>query len=150
MRASFPCVRPVEAADRRIALGSDHGLSPSGRSRRRPRWRAGAGGSDDEQVIAAAAAEGRILVSADTNFGSPLPFRIVGLRAWWVLRLARRDLDGQAALLISALAEFEGRWASGSCESHAWTRARLTRGPVGTARLVVCDGPPGRLRRLKY
>ncbi len=72
------------------------------------------GGADDEQVIAAAAAEVRILFSADTDFGSLLALSHRRAPSVVVLRRAPHGLDSQAALLISALAELEGPLGEGA------------------------------------
>ena len=89
------------------------------------------GGADDEQVIAAAAAEGRILISADTDFGSLLALSHRRAPSVVVLRRAPHGLDSQAALLISALAELEGPLGEGAAVSLMPGHARIRRLPIG-------------------
>ena len=48
-----------------------------------------------------------------------------------VLRRAPHDLDGQAALLISALAELEGPLGEGAAVSLMPGQARIRRLPIG-------------------
>ncbi len=130
MKARFRCVRPVEAAHRRIALGSDHNPTPSAGHDAVHIGELDLGGADDERVMAAAAAEGRILISADTDFGSLLALSHRRAPGVVVLRRAPHGLDGQAALLISALVELEGPLGEGAAVSLMPGHARIRRLPI--------------------
>jgi predicted nuclease of predicted toxin-antitoxin system len=130
MRARSRCVRPVEAAHRRIALGSDHSQLQAAGHDAVHVGELGLGGADDEQVVAAAA-EGRILVFADTDFGSRLALSHRRAPSVVVLRRAPHGLDGQAGLLISSLVELEGPLGEGAAVSLLPGHAPVRRLPIG-------------------
>ena len=91
----------------------------------------GLGGAADEQVMTAAAVQGRVLVSTDTDFGGLLALSQCQAPSVVVLRRAPHDLDAQVALLISALAELERALREGAGVSLMPGHARIRRLPIG-------------------
>jgi predicted nuclease of predicted toxin-antitoxin system len=88
--------------------------------------------SDDRVVLERAAAEGRILVSADTDFGTLLA------RMRWAVpsvilfrRESARFPDKQAALLLTHLPAFEAAALQGSVIVIEETRIRIRQLPIG-------------------
>ena len=88
--------------------------------------------TDDEELFDLAAAEGRTVVSADTDFGALLALR--GQMRPSVILFRRgtpRRPDLQAALLIANLLVIESELERGAIVAFYDTRIRIRRLPIG-------------------
>lgn len=87
-------------------------------------------GALDEQVMAAAAAQTRVLISADTDFGDLLALGRRPGPSVVILRRVSHNVDGQAALLVAALAQLEDVLLEGAVVSLSPDRARIRKLPI--------------------
>lgn len=88
-------------------------------------------GAEDDAVLSAAAAQGRVLVAADTDFTALLALGQLGAPSVVVLRRSSHDPDAQAGLLIAALAELDEPLQQGAAVSLSPFEARIRRLPIG-------------------
>jgi predicted nuclease of predicted toxin-antitoxin system len=112
----------VELAERLAAAGHDavH-VASYGLSR-----------ADDEEVLARSAAEGRVLVSADTDFGGLLAAREVVVPSVVLFRRrTRRRPHEQAMILLTNLAAVEEDLDTGAIAVLAGAGIRIRRLPIG-------------------
>ena len=112
----------VELAERLAAAGHDtvH-VASYGLSR-----------ADDEEVLARAAAEGRVLVSADTDFGGLLAAREVVVPSVVLFRRrTRRRPHEQAMILLTNLAVIEEDLDTGAIAVVDDAGIRIRRLPIG-------------------
>jgi predicted nuclease of predicted toxin-antitoxin system len=85
----------------------------------------------DEEILARATSENRIIVSADTDFGALLAARGTSKPSFVLLRCNIRRPDEQAAMLVAnlpALAEMLAKGAIAVVEDH---RIRIRHLPIG-------------------
>jgi predicted nuclease of predicted toxin-antitoxin system len=88
----------------------------------------------DDVVFDRAATEGRVLVSADTDFGAILALRAVSRPSLILLRRGdNRSPDRQATLLLSNLAAIEEPLIAGCVAVFDDARIRIRRLPIGGA-----------------
>ena len=112
----------VELAERLAAAGHDavH-VASYGLSR-----------ADDEKILARAAAEGRVLVSADTDFGGLLAARDVVVPSVVLFRRrTRRRPHEQAMILLTNLAVVEEDLDTGAIAVVDDAGIRIRRLPIG-------------------
>ena len=112
----------VELAERLAAAGHDavH-VASYGLSR-----------ADDEEVLARSAAEGRVLVSADTDFGGLLAAREVVVPSVVLFRRrTRRRPHEQAMILLTNLAVVEEDLDTGAIAVVDDAGIRIRRLPIG-------------------
>ena len=112
----------VELAERLAAAGHDavH-VASYGLSR-----------ADDEEVLARSAAEGRVLVSADTDFGGLLAARDVVVPSVVLFRRrTRRRPHEQAMILLTNLAVVEEDLDTGAIAVVDDAGIRIRRLPIG-------------------
>lgn len=112
----------VELAERLAAAGHDavH-VASYGLSR-----------ADDEEILARAAAEGRVLVSADTDFGGLLAARDVVVPSVVLFRRrTRRRPHEQAMILLTNLAVVEEDLDTGAIAVVDDAGIRIRRLPIG-------------------
>lgn len=84
----------------------------------------------DEAVFELAEKEGRVVVSADTDFGTLLALRGVARPSVILFRHgAERDPDRQAALLLSSLVDLEAHLLVGALATIEPTRIRIRQLP---------------------
>ena len=88
--------------------------------------------ADDEQILARAAAENRVLVSADTDFGGLLASRDSVVPSVVLFRRrTRRRPDEQAAILLANLAAIEKDLDAGAIAIIEDQDVRIRRLPIG-------------------
>ncbi len=112
----------VELAERLAAAGHDDvHVASYGLSR-----------ADDEEILARAAAEGRVLVSADTDFGGLLAARDVVVPSVVLFRRrTRRRPHEQAMILLTNLAVVEEDLDTGAIAVVDDAGIRIRRLPIG-------------------
>jgi predicted nuclease of predicted toxin-antitoxin system len=91
---------------------------------------AGLGGQPDEQVMALAEREHRVLVSADTDFGELLAKSAVLAPSVILLRRSDKRAESLAGVLLANLGQVADALAAGSLIVIADNRIRLRRLPV--------------------
>lgn len=88
--------------------------------------------AEDEEVFARAASEGRVLVSADTDFGTLLALRHASTPSIVLFRrLAQRAPLLQVALLLANLPNVGGVLERGSIVVIEESRVRIRALPIG-------------------
>lgn len=94
--------------------------------------------ADDSIIFARAAADDRVVISADTDFGTLLAQTTAGKPSVILLRRQRgRKPVAQAALVVANLPQLLGSLELGCVAVIEQTRVRVRRLPMGGA------GPPG-------
>ncbi len=88
--------------------------------------------ADDAEILARAATEGRVLVSADTDFGGLLAARDVSVPSVVLFRRrTRRRPHEQAMILLTNLANVEPDLDAGAIAVIDDTGIRIRRLPIG-------------------
>jgi predicted nuclease of predicted toxin-antitoxin system len=128
MNASFRSGSPREIPDRRVPPGPDGGSAA--RSRPRLRNELGSGGKPDEQIMAAADRENRIVVSADTDFGELLANAPVLAPSVILLRRTDKQARSLAAVILANLEQVTDDLAAGALIVISDTRIRARRLPM--------------------
>lgn len=90
-------------------------------------------GADDETVMAAARAEERVLVSADTDFGELLALGAHASPSLMLLRRAQHRPEEQAALVLEAAEIAAPELEGGAVVVVSSDRLRIRRLPIGPA-----------------
>jgi predicted nuclease of predicted toxin-antitoxin system len=93
---------------------------------------AGLVSASDATILAAADADGRVVVSSDTDFGAILARRDLSSPSFVLIR-HMNDLtpDAQAELLVAAIADAEAELLAGAVVSIGRGRLRVCRLPFG-------------------
>ena len=85
----------------------------------------------DEQILGAAADQNRVIISADTDFGTLLATTHASLPSMILIRrLSHRRLDGLAALLLANLGDLTEHLAQGAVVVIEETRMRIRSLPL--------------------
>jgi predicted nuclease of predicted toxin-antitoxin system len=87
-------------------------------------------GASDEQVMATALAESRVLVSMDTDFGELLATSHASLPSVLLFRRVGRAAEEQAAVLLLNLADIAGDLDAGAIAVITNSQIRLRRIPL--------------------
>ncbi len=90
----------------------------------------GLAGHEDDEVLAVAHDEGRVLVSADTDFGELLTRQGLGLPSLALLRQGNRSPEHQALTFLGNLADVAEDLASGSIVVFTNDGIRIRRLPT--------------------
>lgn len=88
-------------------------------------------GAQDEAVLAAAGGSGRVLVSADTDFGELLALGRHPGPSVVLFRRAPRRPEGQVLLLLASLPDIEESLVTGAVVVLTSDRARIRLLPIG-------------------
>lgn len=88
-------------------------------------------GATDSMVLEVADGEGRVLVSADTDFGELLAQRRVATPSLVLFRRTSRSPEDQAAVLLANLPEVAHELGAGAIVVLSDDRVRVRRLPVG-------------------
>jgi len=87
-------------------------------------------GAADERVMAAAAAESRVLVSADTDFGELLAMRAATLPSLVLLRQPNRSPDHHARTILANLESVAADLDTGAVVTLTEDRVRVRLLPI--------------------
>lgn len=87
-------------------------------------------GAPDEEVLRAASAQSRVLVSADTDFGELLAAGRASGPSFVLFRRSRRVPENQIAVLLANLPDIEDDLNAGSVVVLAEDRIRVRRLPL--------------------
>lgn len=91
----------------------------------------GMASADDEEILALAAAEGRVVLSEDTDFGALLASAGASAPSFILLRSAEPlTPDQQGSLLIANLGAVEDDLAAGAVVAFSRGRIRVRRLPI--------------------
>lgn len=82
-------------------------------------------GSSDEEVMASASADSRVVVSADTDFGELLATRAATLPSLILLRQSDRTATHQAQTILANLPQVESDLQTGAVVSLTDDRVRV-------------------------
>lgn len=116
MSASCRCAHPLEIPHRRVPERSPGRVADSRRSRCRTRRRPWSAWRHGRCCLAAAVAESRIVVSADTDFGDLLAERRLAVPSVVLFRRHGRTAERQVSILLANLDQvasdlIEARWS---------------------------------------
>jgi predicted nuclease of predicted toxin-antitoxin system len=129
MNASFRSGSPREIPDRRVPASRDGGAAARRRSRLHV-YGLSLGGQPDEQIMAVADRENRILVSADTDFGELLANAPILAPSVILLRRTDKQARPLAAVILANLEQVTDDLAAGALIVISDTRIRARRLPM--------------------